>query len=229
MRVFTIWARRVALRTLSPAWRLGVKPTWSVFTKSTNIKAWEQDIDATYTEDQWQKALQITFTTTKSANLWEVTHKILRWYLTPYRISKFDPQTSPLCWRNCGQIGTLHHVLWKCPGLQSIWSKVFYLISKFIGSQITPNAAVAVLSLGIEYILPETRTIVTHILLSTRLVIMRHWKEANPPTFKEVVESTNSHATYELMFAAAQGNYQKMRAKWSSWYTWYTTKYKGWI
>lgn len=171
----------------------------------------------------------MTFTATKSANLWEVTRKVLlRWYLTPYRISKFDPQTSPLCWRNCGGIGTLHHVFWACPELQPLWSKAFHLISNFIGSRITPNAAAAVLSLGMEYIPPEARTIVQNILLCTRLAIMWHSNDANPPTFKEVVESTNSYTTYELMFASTQGNYQKMNNKWSSWYTWYTTNYKGW-
>lgn len=90
------------------------------FTKSTPIKAWERDIDTAYTTDQWQKTLHITCAATKCVNLWELTHKILlRWYETPYRISKFDPHTSSLCWRNCGCTGTLHHIVWTCPALHT--------------------------------------------------------------------------------------------------------------
>lgn len=57
----------------------------NIVTKANNIKAWEQDLGATYTEEQWQTALPNTFNATKSANLWEIFHKLLlRWYLTPY-------------------------------------------------------------------------------------------------------------------------------------------------
>lgn len=127
-----------------------------------------------FTDEQWKKALRNTFVATKCVKLWETSHKImLRWYFTPHRISNFVKQASPLCWRACGYRGTLHHILWECPVLHKVWQKVFNLISEIAGSLVTPEAAIAVLSLGIENIPANTRTIVTHILLSTRLAILR--------------------------------------------------------
>lgn len=68
-----------------------------VITKSSDIKAWEQDLHTSYTSEQWQKVLHTTYAATKSVNLRKLTSKILlRWYLTPFRMSKFDIQTSPL-------------------------------------------------------------------------------------------------------------------------------------
>lgn len=44
-----------------------------VFTKTSNIIAWEREIGASYTSDQWQKALRETYVVTKSVNLWKLT------------------------------------------------------------------------------------------------------------------------------------------------------------
>lgn len=76
------------------------------------MHAWQRDFNKIYSDDQWQKALTVTYSSTSSANLWELFQKILlRWYLTPYRISKFAPSVSRLCWRHCGEPGTLIHLL----------------------------------------------------------------------------------------------------------------------
>lgn len=171
-----------------------------------------------YTTEQWQKALHTTYAATKSANLWELTHKILlRWYLTPYRISKFSLQASPLCWRNCGDIGTLYHIMWRCPVLKAFWAKISNLITQITGLYILLSAEMVILSLGIESIPGDSRVIVIHLLLSARLAILRHWKDSGSPPLTEIVETTNTHATYELMFASTQGTYQNMCSRWNQW------------
>lgn len=40
-----------------------------IFTKSSKIKAWEQNLYTSYTSEQWQKALHTTYAATKSVNL----------------------------------------------------------------------------------------------------------------------------------------------------------------
>lgn len=87
----------------------------------------------------------------------------------------------------------------------------------------------SVLSKGIDYIPAASRVKITYILLSARLSIMRHWKDLKPPSVKEVVETTNIHSTFELMFAAAQGNYQVMRSRWNQWAEWYKISSKGYF
>ena len=201
----------------------------NIFIKTSNMDTWERDIGATFSDDQWQSALRSTFSATKSVNLWELSHKILvRWYLTPYRLSKFDPKISSLCWRNCGEVGTLHHTLWSCPSLNQLWVRIFNLISQFAGARIIPSAGAALLSLGLESVPFSSRTIITHLLLSTRLSIARHWRDADPPSMSEVVETTNTHVSYELMFAASQGRMVNMERKWFRWNRWYNSVHKNW-
>lgn len=104
---------------------------------------------------------------------------------------------------------------------------MFRIISNIVGIQAPLSAGMAILSLGIDHIPVAARTIVTHILLSTRAVIMRHWKDTKALSVKEVVETTNTHATYELMFAAAQGNYLSMSSRRQHRTDWYQPNDKG--
>lgn len=83
----------------------------SIFTKTPSMRLWELDFSTSYSNDQWIKAMASTYKTTKSANLWELYQKLLlRWYLTPTRIVSFTPHAYPLCWRNCGNRGSIIHI-----------------------------------------------------------------------------------------------------------------------
>lgn len=196
-----------------------------IFTKFSDITAWERKLGTSSTPTQWQKALQSTYSATKSVNLWELTQKILlRWYLTPLQISKFDIYTSPLCWRKCGAISTLYHILWDCPHIRTLWSRVFDLLAQILNLRIPISQGLALLSLGIEFLHITIRTIVIHTLLSIRLSIMRHWKNCEIPTLKEVIITTKTHTAYKLMFASSQGRYHTANTQWILWTDWYKLK-----
>lgn len=178
------------------------------FTKHSHIEAWKRQLKEHYTPDQWQHALQTTYTSFKCNNLWELTQKILmRWYLTPYRISKFDPKASPLCWK-CNNIGTLYHILWECPKVRMIWNKVFDMLAQIIKQQLHITSGLAILSLGIDSLPKNTRMIVSHVLLSTRLVITRHWKDQEPPTMKEIILNRTHMSLMKLCSLHPRANFK---------------------
>lgn len=98
----------------------------SIYIKAPSMKTWELDLMSSFTPKQWQSSLTSTYTASKSANLWELSQKILlRWYLSPTRIAGLDPRTSLLCWIQCGHRGWLFHILWTCPLLSTFWWDVF--------------------------------------------------------------------------------------------------------
>lgn len=96
------------------------------FTKSHPYRRWESNLGMTITGSQWQYALWSLYKDSRCINHWELSQKIaLRWYLTPYRISKFGQNNSPMCWRNCGAIGNILHMFWACKHLTSFWNSIF--------------------------------------------------------------------------------------------------------
>lgn len=179
-------------------------------------------VSLSYTPIQWQHALLATYSCSKNANLWELMHKVtLRWYLTPYRLSKYYSQSSNLCWRNCGQIGTLCHVLWSCRSLDKFWPYVFQKLSEIIAILLQTSPGLDLLNLGIDEIPRILRNTAVNVLLAARLVLMRHWKSPLIPAMSKLVTLVHQHYTYERMYALATDFLKFSTDRWSPWVEWY--------
>lgn len=141
----------------------------------------------------------------------------LRWYLTPYRISKIYPEASPQCCRRCGDTGTLLQVLWSCAWLHTLWSQVERIISIITGTQRTLTPDMAILSLDLYDTPLPYRIVVSHIILATRLTILRRWKTSEAPNIMEVIHTTHTHGTYEVLHSSTTGKYDNISKDWSPW------------
>lgn len=147
------------------------------FSKSPPLLKWERDLGCSFTESQWRTALKTNYKASRSSKLWELVHKInLRWYITPSMIHTYDPTTQPLCWRNCGEIGSLFHLLWQCTHTTALWQEVFQIITEVTGLSLFPSPDLALLNINMENISYCFHTIITHILLAARLTIVCHWR-----------------------------------------------------
>lgn len=151
---------------------------------------------------------------------------LLRWYLTPHRIAKIFPGASPDCWKDCGNTGTLIHILWFCPKLRGLWSQVERLMMDITGTKQSLSPGMALLSLDLHTIPSTYRTVISHILLATRISILRKWKEITTPTLLEIIQTIQTNGSYEVLHASANGNYKKVKEQWDPWKDWYNWKVK---
>lgn len=88
----------------------------------------------------WKQALKSTYRFISCPYLWEMMYKIIfRWYLTSYRLSKTYPNSSPYCWKQCGNTDSLIHMLWYCKSIWSNWNHIIVLTSDFTPSPIHPS------------------------------------------------------------------------------------------
>lgn len=194
----------------------------STFTKTPTMRTWEIEFKSSYTIAQCQIAISSTYKATKSANLWELYQKLLlRWYLTPARMAGFSSQSSPLCWRQCGNRGSIIHIFWTCPLERNFWSTIFATIEHITGAQLPETPGSAILFLEINNIPSQLTYIISLMFLSARLEIVKRWKKIEVPTLVEVMRTTNLHIIYEVMFATSQGNYQSQYPRWKPWFDWY--------
>lgn len=131
---------------------------------------WESDLNYNFSDEQWKTAICYSHSVTHCVNHWEMSQKIIsQWYLTPYRLAKFSPENSSLCWRVCGIIYTLP--LWDWKGLTSYSNKVLQLISQVTGVLTKPNPTLALLHLNIEYFPTQLCNISVIILVSAKTLI----------------------------------------------------------
>lgn len=135
------------------------------------MRKWENDLGISFSNEQWQGTFMELHKASHCVTHWEITIKIAnRWHFTPYRLSNYFLGSSPQCWRECGQIGNLLHMLWLCPNIRNLWNQTFYLIFSLTGILTPPTPALAILHLGIEKFPLDYRPAVSHILLETRVL-----------------------------------------------------------
>lgn len=119
--------------------------------KSANMIKWERDLQKEFTLPQWRLIIQYNSRSSACIDHWDNTQKLLhRWYLAPLRISKMDPNTSPMCWRDCSSTGNLLHILWSCVVIRPFLDKGYNLFPKTTGYRCALTPSLALLSLGIE-------------------------------------------------------------------------------
>lgn len=100
------------------------------YSQISTLSKWEAELNIKATPTMWQKAFKSTHAASQCSNHWEnYQETVHRWYLTPYRLSKIYPNLPNTCWRTCGSVGTITHLLWFCRSLSSFWRQIFFLIS----------------------------------------------------------------------------------------------------
>lgn len=190
------------------------------FKKTIAMSKWEHDLGTSLSNEQWQCAFKEIHKASHCVKHWELTIKITnRWYYTPYRLASFLLESSPQCWRDCGQIGNLLHMLWQCPNVRSLWNQTFQLISSLTGILTSATPALAILHLGIDRFPPVYRPVVSHVLLETRLLILRNWKSKNATNLSDVTKAVHRNYTFERLIAINSMQCNLFDKCWSIWPT----------
>ncbi len=98
--------------------------------------AWSEDLNSVISVEDWRKVCLRAQTQSINSHLKLIQYKwLMRTYVTPYLMNKFDPNNPDAC-VECGEKGTLIHCLWECPQIQIFWTEVLNTLSFITGVKI---------------------------------------------------------------------------------------------
>ena len=101
-------------------------------------------------------------------------------------ISKFDKNTTALCWKDCKQIGDHTHVFLDCPKLKKYWEGIRKEIAVILKIDLPLDPKVYIIGVVPEGLANKQVVYILNILLLiARKIITLAWMRPLPPTIDQ--------------------------------------------
>lgn len=180
---------------------------------------------------KWEKELGITLSETEVATIWKrlsvtsVNSKLLelnykcmtRMYMTPEKMHKINGERSWLCWRGCGEIGTMAHVWWTCPEMGLFWEEIKKFIREITHFDLPKDPKIFLFHL---YDMPTKtylRTLLPHFIDAAKTLIAKNWKRKERPTMREWFNKMNEIQELEYLRFSEGIKMEAYKIKWGVW------------
>ena len=126
---------------------------------------------------------------------------IMRTYITPVKLNKFDPNIPDRCYKCNIHQGTLYHCLWECDETQRFWSSVKQYISQMTSSPVPLSPKLCILNIYPANcsLSNRQRKMVDLCLLQARRSIGLCWKNDGCPSLGHWLKNLTSSLALEKL------------------------------
>ena len=165
----------------------------SSLTSLRNI--WQKDMGRAFDEDQWDTICQNVFSSLSCNKITEQNYKFMhRVYLTPLRLSKMFPNSSPRCHRCKTCTGSIMHVFWECRKLKHFWKAVHDLTVKIVKTPLDITPTRYLFGTELDKTLDTTcrKRIIIMSYIAKKCILL-NWNQQRPPSFnlfKKILNET---------------------------------------
>jgi hypothetical protein len=135
----------------------------------------------------------------------------LRFHLTLVRIAIIKNTTNSMCWRGCGEKGTLVHCWWESKLVQPLWKKIW----RFLKNLNTDLPAIPLLGIyPKECNTCYSRGTCTPMFIAVLFTIAKLWKQSRCPITDEWIKKMWYLYSMEIYSAMKKNEILSFTSKW---------------
>lgn len=146
-----------------------------------------------------------------------------RWYCTPALLNRLYPSTPDKCWRCHKDKGTLLHIWWSCPLIQTFWKEVCRITSQVTTYELNLTPAQFLLHHSPQPHRTYHKSLTMHMINAARQCIPIYWGSPQIPTVKEWFHRIRKTAEMEELIHISRDTPSKFSTKWACWVHFQTT------
>lgn len=180
--------------------------------------AWCEDLNSVISTEDWQKICLKSQIQTINSHFKLLQYKwIMRIYVTPTQLNKFNPNNSDTCYK-CGRVGTLYHCLWDCPLIQAFWSEVMDMILQVTGIKLILDPKLCILGIfPINLNLNKAnKSMIIFCMLQAKYTIAKSWKSTTKPSTSVWLAGLSDSLALEKLTFTLKGKYLIFDSMWRS-------------
>lgn len=149
----------------------------------------------------------------------ETAYKLLtQWYFTPFKLKSWFPGASDRCWRCDRETGTLLHIWWQCPILETYWIIVRDIMRQITETRITLDAACCLLHISNFPYRRYKKSLTKHLLNAAKALIPLHWKSTQAPLVKEWLQKVAEVCRMEDLLVQTSDDIERYHKTWTPWF-----------
>lgn len=177
---------------------------------------WQKDMGCAFDDDQWDTICQNVFSSLSCNKIIEQNYKFMhRMYLTPLRLSKMFPNSSPRCHRCKTCKGSIMHVFWECRKLKHFWKAVHDLTVKIVETPLDITPTLYLFGTELDKTLDTTcrKRIILMSYIAKKCILL-NWKQQRPPSFNLFKQILNETLRLEQCTYALKNKWDAFRKIW---------------
>lgn len=150
------------------------------------LNAWREDLQEDLSSEDWEEACAEAQTQTTSTRLKVLQYNwLMRTYVTPEKLNKYNGDIPDLCFRCGEEKGTFFHCVWECNKVQRFWKEIKQALDIILGTQLALDPKLFILGLYPDGHL-MSRKVITALdlcLLLAKRVIALSWRKTSKPKY----------------------------------------------
>ncbi len=165
-------------------------------------RSWGEDLQECVLDGEWNQICSKAQSLLINSRLKLIQYNwIMRTYITPVKLNKFNPDIPDTCVKCQTHKGTLFPCIWECEKMQKFWKEIIHIISQIISIPIPISPKFCILGLYPQNLSLKSHEIklINLCLIHSKRLIAMYWRNITCPPISHWLKDLSSCLALEKL------------------------------